>query len=341
MITRISYAFGLDPTDPESWPVEVSGREPGEAPIAVVPNLPGVDRAAMLAGDGELLPVPTRVATGRPPLDRPDAGVHPDVPLSFSAIGEFVECPARFHARRILRLRDPGFQSGGFDPQAELIAERDHGREFGNAVHDVFEWLAGSGWKRPSSEVVRAALTQYGLDPDEKGREERASTMIGDFLDSGVGERVRNGKCRAEVPILVRSGAVMVRGFIDLVVDGGERPLIVDYKTNSLAGSSAGEKMAGYELQRDLYALALGSAGDLESVDTAWVFLEDASNPVEKTLTRDDLKVVKTELTTIVGEITSAGTSAGQANGGREPCGKCWACERMGAGPGTVRTTLF
>ena len=167
--------------------------------------------------------------------------------------------------------------------------------------------------------------------------------MIGNFLDSEIGERARAGRCRAEVPILVRSGAVMVRGFIDLVVEGGERPLIVDYKTNRLDGSSVGEKMAGYELQRDLYALALGSAGDHESVDTAWVFLEDASNPVEKTLTRDDLAVVRTELAAIVGEITSAGASAGKTSGTREPCGHCWACERLGAEPepDPAPTTLF
>ena len=343
MITRISYAFGLDPSDPESWPREIPGREPGESPITVVPNLPGSDRAAVLAGEGERLLVPTRAATGRPPLGRSASRVHPDVPLSFSAIGEYAECPARFHARRILRLKDPGFVTGGFDPQSELISERDHGREFGNAVHDVFEWLAGSGWKRPSSDVVRAALEQYGLDPDEKGREERAITMIGNFLDSEIGERARAGRCRAEVPILVRSGAVMVRGFIDLVVEGGERPLIVDYKTNRLDGSSVGEKMAGYELQRDLYALALGSAGDHESVDTAWVFLEDASNPAEKTLTRDDIAVVKTELAAIVGEITSGGATAGLSGDGREPCGHCWACERVAAEPvpESAPTTLF
>jgi RecB family exonuclease len=309
----------------------------------VEPNLPDPDRAAMLAGGGERLLVPTRVATGRPPLGRPDVAVHPDVPLSFSAIGEYVECPARFRARRILRLKDPGFTTGGFDPQSELITERDHGREFGNAVHDVFEWLAGSGWKRPSPDLVRAALEQYGLDPDEKDREERAGGMIRDFLDSELGDRARAGKCRAEVPILVRSGAVMVRGFIDLVVEGGERPLIVDYKTNSLAGSSAAQKMAGYELQRDLYAHALGSAGDHDSVDTAWVFLEDAPNPVEKTLTRNDLAVVKTELAGIVNEITS-GMPMGSGSG-REPCGQCWACERLGAEqeqePDPAPATLF
>ena len=343
MITRISYAFGLDPEDSASWPGEIPGGGPGEAPISLTPNLPGADRAAMLAGDGERLLVPTRVATGRPPLGRPEVAVHPDVPLSFSAIGEYAECPARFHARRILRLRDPGFQAGGFDPQAELISERDHGREFGNAVHDVFEWMAGSGWKRPSSDVVRASLEQYGLDPDEKDREERAITMIGDFLGSDLGERVRAGRCRAEVPILVRSGTVMVRGFIDLVAEGGKRPLIVDYKTNSLGGSSAAEKMAGYELQRDLYALALGSAGGHEAVDTEWVFLEDAGNPVGKTLTRDDFEVVRTELAAIVGEINSGGGAAGRASGGREPCGHCWACERMGAEPEAdpAPTTLF
>ncbi len=338
MINRISRAFDLDPEDTEAWPTEIAGQSSTVEPIAVLANLPEPERATMLAGVRERLLVPTRIATGKPPLARPGVRVHPEVPLSFSAIGEYVDCPARFHARRILRLRDPGFAPGGYDPNSELLAERDHGREFGNAVHDVFERLAVSGWREPSTQLVREALERYGLDPDVKDREDRAMTMIRDFLGSGTGERVRAGDSRAEVPILVRSGSVMLRGFIDLVVDGGERPLIVDYKTNSLSGSSAGEKMTGYELQRNLYALALGSARDLDAIDTAWVFLEDAWNPAEKTLTRDDLVSVKEELAAIVGEITSVGTTAGRASG-HEPCGDCWACERLGAEP--VKTSLF
>jgi ATP-dependent helicase/nuclease subunit A len=336
MITRISCAFVLDPQDTENWPEVVP--EDGGVSIEVVKNMPGEKQSELLRRVCGRLLVPTRSATGKPPLARPKTVIHPDVPLSFSAISEYVDCPTRFYARRILRLREPDGPSGGFDPEAELISERDHGREFGNAIHDVFEHLAMTGWPEPSSSTVREALERYGLNPDEKDREVWALDMIDGFLKSDLGKRARQGKCRAEVPILLRSRSVMIRGFIDLIVDGGERPLILDYKTNSLDGSSVEQKMVGYELQRGMYSLALASSGNLDEVDTAWIFLQDASRPVTKMLGRDDLDAVRSDLAGVVAEITSTGTSPKEA-AGREPCGRCWACRRLGAE--AVPETLF
>ncbi len=94
MITRISKAFELDPEDPDNWigTIEVEGGR-----IEVVSNLATDERAA------ELRATPTRVepraaddtAQGAPAIVTKKFEVYPDVPLSFSAFSEFVECPTR------------------------------------------------------------------------------------------------------------------------------------------------------------------------------------------------------------------------------------------------------
>ena len=52
-----------------------------------------------------------------------------------------------------------------------------------------------------------------------------------------------------------------MRGSIDLLVEReGEPPLVVDYKTDRLDGAPAQEHAARYEIQRDVYALAVADA---------------------------------------------------------------------------------
>jgi ATP-dependent helicase/nuclease subunit A len=339
MITRMSCAFGLDPTDPEAWPEAVPDGTGGGVVIGVTKNLPGPEQAESLRKTHDRLLVETRSLTGKPPLGRPPARVYPDVPLSFTAISEYADCPARFYAKRVLRLREPDGPPVPFGERPEMLVERDHGREFGNAVHDVLEALAPARWPVPDDDAIRRALEQHGLDPDEKDRQTRARRMIDGLRESELGRRVRSGSSRAEVPILLQSESVLIRGFIDLVVEGGPRPLIVDYKTNRLDGSTPQQKMSGYELQRGMYSLALASSSAaIEEVDTAWVFLEEPDSPVEATLAQNDLEAVREQVAGIVGEIVAGRPAAESAD--RRACGECWACRRLGSGT-PVPATLF
>ena len=79
---------------------------------------------------------------------------------------------------------------------------------------------------------------------------------------------------RAEVPFLLRIGAngdgsangaqsrsSVLRGSIDLLVEReGRPPLVLDYKTDRLDGSTPEERAARYKVQRDVYALAVAEA---------------------------------------------------------------------------------
>ena len=74
-------------------------------------------------------------------------------------------------------------------------------------------------------------------------------------------------------------GGTLIRGSIDLLAvrpDGSV--LVVDYKTDRLAGRDPAEIATRYSIQRDLYALAAAARG--APVETAYVFLERPDEPV-------------------------------------------------------------
>ena len=68
----------------------------------------------------------------------------------------------------------------------------------------------------------------------------------------------------------------IVRGQIDLLVEGDGVPTVVDYKTDALAGRSPAELAARYAAQRQVYALAVGSAAGARTIH---VFLEAPDQP--------------------------------------------------------------
>jgi ATP-dependent exoDNAse (exonuclease V) beta subunit len=265
-------------------------------------------------------------------LARPATEVYPDVPLSFTAFAEFAECPARFYAKRVLKVEMSGEWKRVADPSAEPLSGRSRGTRFGSAVHDVLEQLAGSAWRMPAAVTVEQALIRNGLSGnDPEGDVAKASAMIAGFLDSDLGRRVSGPGSAAEVPLLIRYENVTIRGSADLI-RGSDPPLVLDYKTNRLEGSSTEEKMRDYELQRGLYALAVARARDRQSVDTAYVFLELPDQPVFRTYTTDDFDAVEVKLKETLAEI-KAGHFFGGPGGATQPCGKddCAGCRMMGA----------
>ena len=82
---------------------------------------------------------------------------------------------------------------------------------------------------------------------------------------------------RPEVPFLLELGGTIVRGKIDLLADTDEGPLVVDYKTDALSGADPAELASRYEIQRDIYALAVerGAGSGSGAIRAAYCFLED------------------------------------------------------------------
>src|SRR5690606_24400775 len=151
-------------------------------------------------------------------------------------------------ATRILKLEDPA-QTGGAreESEVELDPERELERQidptaFGVAVHRVLEALPARGWRPPTDREIESALREEGVDSTDARDEARA--MVDGFLASELAAEAKGHRADVETGLLVDLDGVIVRGFADLLVRRPERPLILDYKSNRLEGTSVEELMA-------------------------------------------------------------------------------------------------
>lgn len=329
MILRICETFDLDPEDTGAWPAGI-GEEPGETIADVVVNRATPETASELAGKVTLGEQELPHETASPPLFRPPVEVFPNIPLSFTALTEFTDCPARFYARRVLGMERPGknnLVALDDDLERTSVLERDRATNFGVAVHEILENLGRSRWPRPQRSRIVDALVRNGIDSAEDL--DRAETMVAGFAESGLGQKLRDGDGAYEVPLLLNVEGITVRGFIDVLLED-EVPTVIDYKTNRLEGRSPDEMMAGYEVQRDLYALALARARNIDAVTTTFVFLENFDEPVVTALNADDLAAAEDSLRGQLREIAN-GRYFGDVSANYRPCGECWACRRLSA----------
>jgi ATP-dependent exoDNAse (exonuclease V) beta subunit len=272
---------------------------------------------------------------GRPPLRRPERSRRPDVPLSFSTLTVLEDCPARFYATQVLKIDEP--DDGSWHSEAEVVLDPEdqspltvkEATAFGLAVHEVLEATAGRRWIRPTEGEIASRLVARGLDAGDQTVLGRATGMIFGFLDSPLGLRVAGERCDVELPLLFDAGGITIRGFADLLVPASDPPLILDYKSNRLDGTTAEAKMEEqYTLQRDLYGLAVARGLGKETVDTAFVFLEAVTEPVELRLGPEELERAQARLDGLTGMLRS-GSFFGEDGAARVPCGSCWACEQL------------
>lgn len=335
--TRLTQVFGLEHLE------DGIAVPPAEAPETSNLEFPGsqIEVTLVRAEDSEGLgkamkPVAAadvRTGTGRPPLSRPPSAAFPEVPLSYSALASYRDCPTRFFATRVLKLDDPEGSDRSFDDETgeqpldpDLVERRpSDGTSFGDAVHELLELLPDRRWRPPGEAEIRRALESHGVAGSEAAT---VRTMIEGFTGSDLGSRARSSRVEVESGLLVEIGGVVIRGFADLLITDPGIPLILDYKSNQLAGTSPSELMEKYDLQRDLYALAVSQALGAATVETAFVFLRDPENPVIERFDEDRLAATRTSLTGLVGEI-ARGRYLGGPDAANQPCGECWACELM------------
>jgi ATP-dependent helicase/nuclease subunit A len=139
--------------------------------------------------------------------------------------------------------------------------ERDgeHGVEWGAAIHQL---LQAAMVLEPGAELQRLArstLVEHDLDPALSGA---AARMVEQVMSSEIWRRARRASRRlTEVPFQLletdESGLeVVVRGVIDLVFEEPEGWVVVDYKTDRLAGKSVEPVVARYGPQVQLYGRA-------------------------------------------------------------------------------------
>jgi ATP-dependent helicase/nuclease subunit A len=317
----------------------------GAAEIAVRVTLPSPERAAELRATRRAGAADRPLGEGPPPLVERRPPVVPSRPLSYTAISAYQECPYRFYMERVLGLgravdsspRLPGvnaYNTGGDEPAAPSTREERTAQ--GAAVHALLEWSQANGWSEPSEELAHRHAVAAGLDPSASEAAALLEPVRG-WLGSALRERIASSvmRARAEVPILLGAGDTVLRGSIDLLVErDGEPPLVIDYKTDRLDGSSPEQHAARYETQRSIYALAVAESLDTTEVEVAYVFLERPGEPAITTLGPVEMQAGRERLDKAISQI-----SQGEFPAAPEPertwslCRGCPALGRLCSGP--------
>jgi RecB family exonuclease len=262
------------------------------------------------------------VEEAEPPLGRPDVPPALIGGLSYSALSAFENCGYRFYVERVLGIGEP-----------EVVAVDGEGggpeirRRFGPglAVHSLLEWSARNQWRAPDRDRISSALREQGLGEDEGA--DQVGELTAAFLDSPLREEVADAQVSPEVPFVLSIGGTLIRGSIDLLAQRSDGSvLVVDYKTDRLQGRDPADTVARYSIQRDLYALAAGARG--APVETAYVFLERADQPVRESFGEAELESARARVEAVL-ERLAEGRFEVTDRPHRALCADCPARERL------------
>jgi ATP-dependent helicase/nuclease subunit A len=281
---------------PEARPGLETAFEPSE--IAVRVNLASVEQATILTAVRKEADAAREAGEGPAPLVAPRIPRAVRRPLSYTAISTHGK-----GAEERLVDSDRALRESGTDEQAAA-----GGLARGRAVHALLEWSHANQWRPPPAELVRRIAASDGGD---LGLAEEA--LLAPF-EAWLGSsfftaRIRNAESsRAEVPLLIEVAGTVLRGSIDLLVEeNGSPPLIVDYKTDRIDDSSLVELTAPYEIQQAIYALAVAEARGAEEVELAYVFLENADEPVIARWGPDEIAAGRDRLEAEIARVSDRG----------------------------------
>jgi ATP-dependent exoDNAse (exonuclease V) beta subunit len=223
-----------------------------------------------------------------PPLPPVDA-------LSYSALAQYQRCGYRFYVERVLHLPpvetvSPATSDGPDGAWSDAL-------DRGTALHSLLERIDFQAPRPPSP----AELGEMGLSDAGAVR-----NLFERFAASDTCARLaRAGEIRREQSFALDLGNALplLTGAFDVLArEGGERLLVVDYKSDRLEGAPPEQALAErYLLQRRIYALAALRTG-APAVEVVHLFLEAPEAPCARTFTPADIPVLEREL----GELAAA-----------------------------------
>lgn len=319
VIERLLERIGIDRERDSAVPVPAPQPRPGleaslePSEMVVRVNRPSPERAAELRSrQGEAGARPELGEGPAPLLDRRPPAV-PSRPLSYTALADYDACPYRFQMEHVLdlgasvrssaRIAD---ETANADEDAAATAREGRAAR-GVAVHSLLQWSQANGWREPNEELIRRHAVAAGLDPDSPNLDDELLMPIRGWFDSALlRERVLadGTSARAEVPLLLGISGSVLRGSIDLLVERhGDAPLVVDYKSDRLNGSSPADRARRYETQRDIYALAVAEARQASEVEVAYFFLECPDDPAVQMLGTAEMEAGRRRLEATIGRI--------------------------------------
>ncbi len=132
------------------------------------------------------------------------------------------------------------------------------GTGLGSAFHHIMEKInicepASTGWEYH----LQDAASYWGLTFEEK---EELSCLVKNTVNSSLIQRACKSKFYREVPFTVEVDGWILEGLVDILYEGPDGIVIVDYKTDDVTGSELEKRFKAYRLQGLFYALALHTA---------------------------------------------------------------------------------
>ena len=262
-----------------------------EAPVSGAPVSGAPVSGAPVSG----APVSGVAAVWEPPVSGP-----PVSHLSYSSLAEYERCGYRFYVERVLGLPALPEAPAAGTPARAPAARGDavavlSGTERGILAHALLEKL---DFRRPAPPSAAAIIELAGVAPSVAEAEE-LEELIRRFAASELCARLaRAGESRREerFAFALENGVLMNGVFDVLAREPGNRLLVVDYKSDRLAGSDPAEIVAGmYATQQTLYGLAALRTG-ADAVEVVHVFLEAPDTPVIAGFSAADLQPLERDL---------------------------------------------
>lgn len=260
---------------------------------------PAPEPAATAEVCGSVYPTGTqsrRVAAEEAPAALPAAPVGT---LSYTALELHARCGYRFYLERVLRLpaaEDPWIRGAGGAGGGGAGGLQATTR--GTIVHQLLERIDLVRAQPPDAETVRRAAVRAaaGFEP---GRQELDAIrgLVVRFLASPLRERLAQARdVRREQPFAFELAGLPLVGVFDVIAREGIRTLVVDWKSDRLAGADPEQLVReAYGLQRAAYALAALKDGAAE-VELVHCFLERPEAPVAATFRPQDVAALEREL---------------------------------------------
>jgi hypothetical protein len=193
-------------------------------------------------------------------------------------------------------------------------------------VHRLLELVDLGAPVPPDAELVR------GWYPGvTEGELERIEGFVHAYCESELAVRIAAlAGAQPERPFAFEHDGVLLHGRLDVLQRQGDRALVLDYKTNSLAEGTPDEIVeADYRLQRLVYALACFRAG-AEEVEVVYHFLERPDAVVSRVFVRAELPELEEELS---GAIARIRANEFRPTPSEFTCAGCPALDVVCAGP--------
>jgi ATP-dependent helicase/nuclease subunit A len=263
----------------------------------VIVEAPAEDGQLALFDEGGAGVLPALVPALQPLVEIPTPPIHRVRRLSFSALALFDRCSYRYYAERVVGMR-PTDERRAVPGTPGLAAT-----EIGDAVHRLLELVSLEQPLPPDDLVARVRAWYPRVNDDEL---ERIGGFVRSYCDSELARRVAAlPGAQPERPFAFEHDGVLLHGRLDVLQLEGERAVVVDYKTNSLAEGPPEEIVEqDYRLQRLVYALACFRAGALE-VEVVYHFLERSDAVVSTVFRVDRLSELEGELSVAIARINA------------------------------------